>query len=113
MTQPVHPQQMRSDARSSGMTRGQAKAVEFAVIGLAVASVLMVFQPFSLALFSWGCVLVVVAGLAFNLVPFCRPGVSASMLVRVVAIVLTILLIPAVLGVLTANPYVWYLGSLS
>jgi hypothetical protein len=113
MTQPVQPKQMRSDARSSGMTRGQAKAVEYAVIGLAIASVLMIFQPFSLALFSWGCVLVVVAGLAFNLVPFCRPGVPASMLIRVVVIVLTVLLIAAILGVLTANLYVWYLGSLS
>lgn len=97
---------------AGGMTRGQAKAVEYAIIGLAVASVLMIFQPFSLALFSWGCGLVVVAGLAFNLVPFCRAGVPFRMLGKVVLIVLIVLAIAAVLGVATANLYVWWLGTL-
>lgn len=105
-----------SDTRAAnprgGMTRTQAKAVEFGVIGLAVAAILMIFQPFSLTLFSWGCGLVVVAGLAFNLVPFCREGVPASFLLRVVAIVLVILAIAAILGILTANLYVWWLGTL-
>lgn len=106
-----------SDARTSGaprsgMTRGQARTVEYGVIGLAVAAILMIFQPFSLALFSWGCGLVVVAGLAFNLVPFCREGVPAGFLLKVVAIVLVILAIAAILGILTANLYVWWLGTL-
>ena len=94
------------------MTRGQAKAVEYGIIVLAVASVLMIFQPFSLTLFSWGCALVVVAGLSFNLVPFCRPGVPFRFLGKVVLIVLVILTIAAVLGIATANLYVWYLGTL-
>lgn len=97
---------------SAGMTRGQAKAVEYAIIGLAAAAILMIFQPFSLTLFSWGCALVVIAGLSFNLVPFCRAGVPAGFLLKVVAIILVILLIAALLGILTANLYVWYLGSL-
>ncbi len=98
--------------RPGGMTRGQARAIEYTIIGLAVASVLMIFQPFSLTLFSWGCGLVVVAGLSFNLIPFCRAGVPFRMLGRVVLIVLVILTIAAVLGIATANLYVWYLGSL-
>jgi hypothetical protein len=103
---------VRREAQGSGMSRTQAKTAEYAVIALAVVAILMIFQPFSLALFSWGCGLVVLAGLAFNLVPFCRAGVPASMLVRVVVIVLTVLAIAAVLGILTANLYVWYLGTL-
>ena len=95
-----------------GMTRGQAKLAEYSIIALAVAAVLMIFQPFSLTLFSWGCALVVVAGLSFNLMPFCRQGVPARFLLKVVAIVLVILTIAAVLGILTANLYVWYLGTL-
>ena len=97
---------------SGGMTRGQAKAIEYGIITLAVASILMIFQPFSLTLFSWGCALVVVAGLSFNLVPFCRQGVPFRMLGKVVLIVLVILSIAAVLGIATANLYVWYLGTL-
>lgn len=98
---------------AGGMSRAQAKTVEYAIIALAVLAILMIFQPFSLSLFSWGCGLVVVAGLAFNLVPFCRPGVPARMLLRVVLIVLAVLALAAVLGILTANLYVWYLGTLS
>jgi hypothetical protein len=94
------------------MSRGQAKTVEYSIIALAIASILMIFQPFSLALFSWGCGLVVVAGLAFNLVPFCRPGVPFSFLGRVVLIVVVILAIAAVLGILTALAYVAWLGTL-
>jgi hypothetical protein len=98
---------------AGGMSRAQAKTAEYAIIALAIIAILMIFQPFSLTLFSWGCGLVVVAGLAFNLVPFCRAGVPARMLARVVAIVLTVLVLAAVLGILTANLYVWYLGTLS
>ncbi len=97
---------------AGGMSRGQAKAVEYAIITLAVASVLMIFQPFSLTLFSWGCGLVIVAGLAFNLIPFCRQGVPFRTLGKVVLVVLVILGIAALLGVATANLYVWYLGTL-
>ena len=97
---------------SGGMTRGQAKAIEYGIIALAVASILMIFQPFSLTLFSWGCGLVVVAGLAFNLIPFCRQGVPFKKLGKVVLVVLIILSIAALLGIATANLYVWYLGTL-
>lgn len=98
--------------QGAGMSRGQARIAEYGIIALAVAAVLMIFQPFSLALFSWGCGLVVVAGLAFNLVPFCREGVPARFLLKVVVIVLVILAIAAVLGILTAYLYVWWLGTL-
>lgn len=95
-----------------GMTLGQARFIEYAIITLAVVAVLMIFQPFSLTLFSIGCIGVVVAGLAFNLIPFCRPGVPMRALLRVVVIVLVILGIAALLGIATANLYVWYLGTL-
>ena len=95
-----------------GMTQGQARFIEYAIITLAVVAVLMIFQPFSLTLFSFGCVGVVVAGLAFNLIPFCRPGVPMRTLLRVIVIVLVILGIAALLGIGTANLYVWYLGTL-
>ena len=60
------------------MTATQAKIVEWAIILLCVFSLFAIFQPFSLTLFSVGCVTVVVGALSFNLIPFCRPGVPAQ-----------------------------------
>lgn len=96
----------RGDA--DGMTAGQARTVEFAIIGLCLAALVMIFQPFSLRLYGIGAALAVVGGLAFNLVPLCRPGTPARALLRAAAIVLTILLIAALLGMGSAKLYgVW------
>lgn len=94
------------------MTATQAKAIEYAIIALCVGSIFAIFQPFSMTLFSIGCVTVVIGGLAFNLIPFCREGVPVSRLFKVIAIVLVILGIAALLGIGTANLYVYYLGTL-
>lgn len=94
------------------MTASQAKLVERCIIGLCVASIIAIFQPFSLVLFSIGCVTVVAGALAFNLVPFCREGVPAKKLVRVALIVLAVLGVAAALGIGTAFLYVGYLETL-
>ena len=95
-----------------GMSAATARTVEWAIIGLCIAALVMIFQPFSLALFSWGCGLVVLGGLAFNLVPLCRPGTRAMSLLKVAGIILFILLCAALLGIGTAKLYTLYLGSL-
>ena len=92
------------------MTATQAKLVERVIIGMCVLSILAIFQPFSLTLFSIGCVTVVIGALAFNLVPLCREGVPARALVRAMVIVLVILGVAAGLGIVTAFLYVEYLG---
>ena len=94
------------------MTALQAKTIERLIIGLCVLSVLAIFQPFSIALFSVGCVTVVIGALAFNLVPLCREGVPLRALVKVTVIILVILLVAASLGVGTAFMYVAYLETL-
>ena len=88
------------------MTATQAKLVERVIIGMCVLSILAIFQPFSLTLFSIGCVTVVIGALAFNLVPLCREGVPARALVRAMVIVLVILGVAAGLGIVTAFLYV-------
>ena len=65
-----------------------------------------------MTLFSIGCVTVVISGLVFNLIPFCREGVPATFLVRVLVIVFIILIIAMLLGVGTSYLYVAYLESL-
>lgn len=94
------------------MTASQAKLIERLIIGLCVASMIAIFQPFSLTLFSIGCVTVIIGALAFNLVPLCREGVSYRTLGKVSLIILVILVIAAALGVGTAFLYVGYLESL-
>ncbi len=94
------------------MTATQAKWIERTIIALCVLSILFIFQPFSIHLFSIGCVTVVIGALAFNLVPLCREGVTVASLAKVSAIILVILLVAASLGVGTAFLYVGYLESL-
>jgi hypothetical protein len=94
------------------MTNFQAKLIERSIIGLCVVSILMIFQPYSLTLFSIGCVTVIISALAFNLVPFCREGVTFRALMKVVMIVLIILGIAAALGIGTAFLYVAYIDSI-
>ncbi|MGI9490009.1 MAG: hypothetical protein ACR2RF_29790 [Geminicoccaceae bacterium] len=92
------------------MTASQAKLVEYSIIGLCIVALLMIFQPFTLVFYSIGAGLVVLGGLAFNLIPFCREGVPLAKLGKVILIVLSILGIAVILGIGTGYLYVWYLG---
>ncbi|MDJ0827444.1 MAG: hypothetical protein QNJ16_18275 [Rhodobacter sp.] len=94
------------------MTATQAKWVERSIIALCVLSILFIFQPFSIQLFTIGCVTVVIGALAFNLVPLCREGTPVRALVKVSIIILIILGTAAALGVGTAFLYVEYLETL-
>ena len=94
------------------MTAFQAKLIERSIIGLCLLSVIFIFQPFSITLFSIGCVTVVIGALAFNLVPLCREGATFRSLVKATVIILVILCVAAALGVGTAFLYVEYLETL-
>ena len=94
------------------MTATQAKFVERAIIGLCVLSIMAIFQPFSMKLFSIGCVTGVIGALAFNLVPLCREGVPVRALIKAIVIVMVILGVAAALGISTAFLHVKYLASL-
>ena len=94
------------------MTAGQAKWTERFIVSFCVLSVMAIFQPFSIKIFSVGCVTVVISALAFNLVPFCREGVPARALLKVTMIILVILGTAAALGIGTAFAYVEYLEYL-
>lgn len=91
---------------TGGMSAAQARWIERAIIGFCVLAIAMIFQPFSLTAFTIGCALVVAGALAFNLVPFCRPGIPLRRLGRVALIVLVVLAVAAALGIGTAFLYV-------
>jgi hypothetical protein len=88
-----------------GMTRGQARSIEFLIVFISVAALVLLFQPFSIQLYSIGAGLVVFAGLAFNLVPMCQPGKPASSLVKGAVIIVVIFAIVTLLALGAALLY--------
>jgi hypothetical protein len=101
------------EVRSGGMTPRQAAIAEWSIIGLCVIAMAFIFQPFWLPLFSIGAGLVVLGGLAFNLIPLCRPGVPAGKLLKVGLIVLVLLVVVAGLSIGAAYLYGLYVESRS
>lgn len=102
-------QQSPGDSAQPGMTVRQAKTVEYTIIGVSVLSLVLLFQPFSLGLYSVGAGLVVFAGLAFNLVPLCVPGRSFRSLVKGAILIAVIFVIVTALALGSALLYSWYL----
>ena len=97
-------------AARRGMTVAQARAVEYSIVGLSVAALVMIFQPFSLGLYTVGAALVIVAGLAFNLVPLARPGRPARALVKATVVILVIFAIVTALALGSAELYALYMS---
>ena len=100
-----------SDNTENVLTAAQARRLEYGIIGLCVAALVFIFQPFSQLLFSLGCVGVVVGGLTFNLMPFCVAGSSYKMIAKVALIVAIIFVIVVMLALLSAWLYGVYLRS--
>jgi len=96
-----------SDTRATeqGMSAAMAATIEHTIIGVGIISLVLIFQPFSLALYSVGCGLVVFAALAFNLVPLCEKGRPLRSLLTAGAIVLVLLFVVIGLAILSAWLY--------
>lgn len=109
MTDPGMPEQ----AKTTGdlLTAKQARTVEWCIIGLCILALVLIFQPFWLSLYSVGAGLVVLGGLAFNLVPLARAGGRRRSLVKAAVIVLVLLLVVAGLAIGSAYLYGVYLKS--
>jgi hypothetical protein len=93
------------------MSAATARRLEYSIIGLGLVALVLIFQPFSLALFGIGCGLVVLAGLANNLLPLCEAGRPIGSVVRVAAIVLVIFVVVALLAIGSAWLYGIYLTA--
>jgi hypothetical protein len=96
---------------AGGMTAAQAKAVEYTIVAFSVLSLVLVFQPFSLTLFTVGAALVVLMGLAFNLVPLCQPGRPVRSLVMAVIVIAVIFVVVTALALGSAILYSIYLSA--
>ncbi|WP_421696374.1 hypothetical protein [Aestuariivirga sp.] len=92
-------------SENQGMTRPQALKLEFFIIGLGIFALLLIFQPFSLQLFAFGSVLVVIAGLINNLLPMAQPGVKVRSVITVAMVVAMIFLIVLLISIGAAHLY--------
>ena len=94
-----------NDQGNGGMTPEAALKVEYAIIGLGVLALLMIFQPFNITLFAVGCVLVVLAALVNNLLPLAQPGVPKRSVVKAAMIVGMIFCIVLLVAIFAAYLY--------
>jgi hypothetical protein len=90
---------------NGGLTPTAARTLEYSIIGLGVFALLMIFQPFSIALFTVGCALIVLAGLVNNLLPLAQPGVSRRSLVTVAMVVAMVFCIVLLASIVVAHLY--------
>jgi hypothetical protein len=96
---------------SAGMSLGTARRLEYSIIGLGLVALALIFQPFSLALYGVGCGLVILAGLANNLLPLCEAGRPLGSVVRMALIVLAIFVVVAAIAIGSAWLYGLYLTA--
>lgn len=87
----------------NGMGKQAALRMEYAIIGLGILALLMIFQPFSLTVFSIGCMLVVLAGLINNLLPLAQPQVPARSVVTIAMVVAMIFCITLLVAIFAAS----------
>ena len=88
-----------------------AKRLEGAILALCGFSLIAIFQPFSELLFGIGAGLVVLGGLAFNLMPLCQPGVRVRTLVKAALIVAAVFVVVVLLAMGSAELYGVYLRN--
>jgi len=87
------------------MTQASALRLEYAIIGLGVFAMALIFQPFSITLFAVGSALVVIAGLVNNILPMARSGVRLRSVVSVAMIVAMVFCIVLLIAIAAAHLY--------
>lgn len=98
-------------AKAKGMSAAMAGRIENGIILLCAAALIFIFQPFSKPLSGVGMGLVVLGGLAFNLVPLCEPGRPARDLVRASGVIALVFAAILSLALLSAYLYGVYLTA--
>ena len=96
---------------NEGLSKKQAKIVERTIVIFSVLALVCLFQPFSMFLYGFACIAVVVAGVMFNLVPLCVEGVKVSQLIKIAVIIFIILVIVAIVAIGSGHLYAIYLEN--
>ena len=93
------------------LTRRTARQIEYGIIGFCLLAMALIFQPFIKIGFTIGCIMVVIGGLAFNLVPFCEAGKPVRALLKGGVIILIVFAGTVVLALGSAYLYGIYLRN--
>ncbi len=88
-----------------GMGRKNALRMEYGIIGLGIFALVLIFQPFSIGLFSAGCMLVVLAGLLNNLLPLAQSNVRLKSVLTIGMVVFMTFCIVILVAILSAYLY--------
>ena len=88
-----------------GMTAKSALRLEYSIIGLGLFALILIFQPFSITLFSIGSMLVVLAGLVNNILPLAQPGVKVRSVITISMVVAMIFCIVLLVSIWAAYLY--------
>jgi len=83
---------MKAEQMSRNMSPRTARLIVASVLATCLFALLFIFQPFVKELYTAGCIMVVIGGLIFNVVPFANTQNSVRRVIRVMAIVIAILL---------------------
>ncbi|CAN5389315.1 hypothetical protein BH10PSE7_BH10PSE7_29340 [soil metagenome] len=94
-----------SETPDHGLTQAGALRLEAFIIGLGIFAFILIFQPFSIALFAVGSGLVVLAGLVNNLLPLAKPGVPVHSIVTVALVVAMIFCCVLLISISAAHLY--------
>ncbi|MGO4123205.1 hypothetical protein AB4Z01_02345 [Inquilinus sp. YAF38] len=95
----------RHDQGHGGLSSASARRLEYAIIGIGVVALLLIFQPFNIVLFTAGGVIVIVAALANNLLPMAQPGVPKRSVVKAAMIVAMIFCLTLLVAIAAAHLY--------
>lgn len=96
---------MSNNGEIGGLSAQSALRLEFFIIGLGILALLMIFQPFSITLFTLGGMVVVLAGLINNLLPLAQPGVQVRSVITVAMVVAMIFFIVLLVAIFSASLY--------
>jgi hypothetical protein len=96
---------MSDETHGKGMTAATARKLEYGIIGLGVLALLLIFQPASITLFTVGAILVVIAGLANNLLLLAQPGTPVRSVINVAMVVAMIFCITLLVAIFAAYLY--------
>lgn len=94
-----------TDKIDLGLSKTAALRMEYTIIGLGLLALVMIFQPFSLGLFSIGCMFVVLAGLVNNLLPLAQPGVHVRSIITITMVIAMVFCIVLLLSISAAHLY--------
>jgi len=97
-------------SKPAGMGVRQARTIEYLIVAASILALAMIFQPFSLGLFTLGAAAIVIVGLLFNLVPLCQPGRSLGSLLKAAVIIVVIFGIVTLLALASAELYAYYIA---